>query len=835
MFGRENKKVRPWFFKRRGFWIFCAICLLVLVLVAVIGNAKLDPYRDIANSFDLERVGEKEEMSFIHDRSGHELGTMFVENRFSIPLKEIPPVFVNAVLAQEDQRFYEHDGVDWKGVARAAYLNVKSGSVTQGAGTITMQLARKSFDLLGEERRNDWSGYERKIVEAFAALRIEEYFLEQTRMDFPGDEEGGKKAVKERILEMYLNLVPFGSGYYGVRSAALGYFGKEPEDLSIPECASIVACLKNPSRISPLRNLDENKTNRDHVLNRMALEQMITNEERDKMIASPVVVNPQPIRRGKSYLYELVAKQARDLVGEEALSRGGYTIRTTINARVQRTAEDALARHLDEVEKTPGYSHAKHADYERSQGRLKYLQGAALMIDHETGEVIAHVGGRDYAHSQYDFIVSGRRPLGTAFFPFVYASAFESGRHPASLLVDEQMDVRKLQVGGDLEGVLGEWGMEIKNPSYEGLITSRRALGVSKIAATVELGQQVGIKNVVKMGENFGFDLPRDKALNRTLVGFDKVSMNEVVSAYSAFPRGGSRIAAKRYIREIRDIEGNIVYPLKSDRLDPVVREACSDATAFQVHSVLNDVMRVGNLKDVSRDLTPGLLLGGGKSGTPYGFSDAWMAGYNSRITCAVWVGFYDGGRKAIHESAFAKDVAFPIWQEIMNGSQPSFAGNELLPPDSVEKVAVCRVSGMRPTRYCNESVENPETGEISFRSTSYPEFLRKGEEMGICSVHGGGIDINAIAEKGAIQKTINAVPIKAKAPLLLGFDPYHSETPTLGIKDDDANSWLQASVIIVEDQVSGEREALLKLPKPPRFELPRPSQAKTQLIPADE
>ena len=826
MIGRENKKIRPWFFKRRGFWIFSLICLVLLVLVAIIGNAKLDPYRDIANDYERERVGEKEEMSFIHDRSGHELGTMFVENRFSIPLKDIPPVFVNAVLAQEDQRFYEHNGVDWTGVARAAYLNVKSGSVTQGAGTITMQLARKSFDLLGEERRNDWSGYERKIIEAFVALRIEEHFLEQMRLDFPGDEAAGKKAVKAKILEMYLNLVPFGSGYYGVRSAALGYFGKEPKDLSISECASIVACLKNPTRISPLRNLDENKTNRDHVLRRMALEQMITNEERDQMISKPVVVNPVPIRRGKSYLYELVAKQARDLVGEEALSRGGYTIRTTINARVQRTAEDALARHLDEVENTPGYTHAKHGDYERSQGRLKYLQGAILMMDHESGEVIAHVGGRDYAHSQYDFIVSGRRPLGTGFFPFVYASAFENGRHPATLVVDEQMDVRKLQVGGDLEGVVGEWGMEIMDPEYEGEITSRRALGVSKIAATVELGQQVGVKNVVKTGESFGFDLPTDKVLNRTLVGFDKVSMNEVVSAYSAFPRGGSRIAAKRYIREIRDIEGKIVYPLKSDSLAPVTREACSDATAFQVHSVLNDVMRTGNLKNVSKDLNPSLLLGGGKSGTPYGFSDAWMAGYNSRITCAVWVGFYDGGRKAIHKSAFAKDVAFPIWQEVMNASQPSFAGSEISPPNSVEKVAVCRVSGMRPTRYCNESVENPETGELSFRSTSYSEFLRKGEEMGICAVHGGGIDIQAFVEQGPTNETINAIPIKAKAPLLLGFDPYNSETPTLGIKDADAQAWQYESAIIVEDRVSGEREALLKLPRPPRFDLPRPSQA---------
>lgn len=793
-----------------------------MVIVGIIANIKLDPYRDIANAYDLQRVGEKEEMSFIHDRSGHEIGTMFVENRVSIPLGEIPEIFVNAVLAQEDQRFYKHNGVDWTGVGRAAYLNIKSGSVTQGAGTITMQLARKSFDLLGEANREDWSGYERKIIEAFVALRIEENLLEEVRLDYPGDEKAAKMAAKSKIIEMYLNLVPFGAGFYGVRSAALGYFGKEPQDLTISECASIVACLKNPTRISPLRSLEQNKTNRDHVLRRMALEEMITPQQRDKMIELPVVLNPIPILRGKSNLYEVVRSQARELVGEEALSRGGYTIRTTINARVQRTAEDALARHLLEIEKAPGYKHAKYSDYDRKDGPPKYLQGATLMVDNETGEVIAHVGGRDYADSQYDFVMDGRAPLGTGFFPFVYASAFENGRHPATLVVDEQLDVRKLQVGS-LEGVVGEWGMEVENPGYEGTITSRRALGVSKIGATVQLGQKVGLSNVHKTAENFGFNLPSEKLLNRTLVGFDQVSMGEVVSAYSVFARGGTQLTKNRYIREIRDIDGKVVYPTAENSIQKVVKEVCSEAAAFQVHSVLNEVMRTGNLKDVSKDLSSNLLLGGGKSGTPYGFSNAWMAGYNSKITCAVWVGFKAGGRRAIHDSAFAKDIAFPIWKEVMNSSQPSFSGVEILPPKSIEKVAICRVSGMRPTRYCNESVKDPETGAISFRSTSYPEYFRKGEEMGICAIHGGGIDIDAIALRGQAQEAINAIPIKPKAPLLLGFDPYNSQTPTLGIKDNAVNPLPDENKLIVGNRVNGEREALLKLARPVRFELPPP------------
>ena len=784
-------------------------------------DKELEPYREAALKYDLSRIGEKEEMSFIHDRSGIEIGTMFVENRFSMPLEDIPEVFVNAVLAQEDQRFYEHNGVDWVGVARAAYLNVKSGGVNQGAGTITMQLARKSFDLLGEAQRLEWTKYERKIVEAFVSLRIEEHFHKQLREQF-GDDGARKKAVKKKILEIYLNLVPFGSGFYGVRSASLGYFGKEPKDLTIPECASIVACLKNPVRISPLRDPEENKTNRDHVLRRMELEKMITEEQRDKMILQPVVVNPKPIQRGKSYLYELVAEQARELVGEEALSRGGYTIRTTIDANVQRSAEKALLDHLAKVEATEGYAHPRHSEYDKEKGDPEYLQGATLMIDHNTGEVLAHVGGRDFADSQYDFIQNGRRPLGTAFFPMIYASAFENGRHPATIVRDEQMNARQLPLGGLQEGVVAEWGMEITDPKYEGEITSRHALRESKVAASVGLGLDLGLPMVDDTARRFGFDSPGNKLLSRMLVGFDKVSMFEVVSAYSTFPRGGDRVIETSYIREIRDLEGNLVYPLNGESPKLETRSVCSDATAFQVHSVLNDVLKTGNLRDVSKGLSSAPFLGGGKSGTPYGFSDAWMAGYNSRVTCAVWVGFYDGGRKAIHNRAFAKEVAYPVWQEMMNAALPTFTGSEIAQPESIEKVSVCSVSGLSPTRYCSDTVENPETGELSFRSTSYLEYLPRGSELGICVVHGGGVDIDDLANQAEPQVSLNVVPIKSQAPLLLGFDPYQSEKPTLVPEDADAGAYLfEEDSLSVSDQVRGERNALLRLIRPGRFDLP--------------
>ena len=628
MFGNKNKPRKPRFYKRKGFWIFGFVCLVIAGITLAVIDHKLDPYRDIANAYELERIGEVEVPSLILDRKGREIGRMFVENRSKIPLDKIPPIFIDAMLAQEDQRFYEHDGVDWVGVGRAAYLNAKSGGVTQGAGTVTMQLARNAFDLLGEARRNEWSGYERKIIEAFLALRIEEGFHKELEEEYP-DSATRKKVVKEQILEYYLNRVLFGESYYGVRSASLGYFGKEPVDLDIQECAAIVACLKNPSRLNPLRHPDNNKTARDHVLRRMALEGMITEVDRDRMLKQPIVLNPKPILRGKSYLYELIAARATDHVGEEALSRGGYTIRTTIDLDIQQSAEAMLKTQLNEIEAIPEYAHPKYVDYSREEAKNgpKYLQGAVLMMDHGSGEILAHVGGRDYRHSQYDFVELGRRPLGTAFFPFVYASAFEQGMTPATSLLDERLNNRQLMVGGT-EGVVGEWGMEIVDPKYEGKITARRGLNASKIRSTVQLGIDLGLSNVAATVQDFGLPINEERLLNRMLVGWDPVSLPEATMAYSTFPRGGSRPSETFYIREIRDIENQAVFTSNHLATDLESSKACSDATAFQIHSILNDVTRSGNLSGVVDGLSETPFQGGVKTGTPYGLTDAWTVSY---------------------------------------------------------------------------------------------------------------------------------------------------------------------------------------------------------------
>ncbi len=801
--------------------IFGFVCLLIVGCVALFIDAKLEPYREQAEAYDLANIDKVKEPSIILDRHGLEIGRMFSENRDKIPIEEVPQLFVDALLAQEDQRFFIHDGVDWVGVARAVYLNVKSRGVTQGAGTITMQLARNAFDLLGEARRKEQSGYERKMVEAFLALRIEKEMMKQFEHDY-SDPIALKKAMKTQLLEFYVNRVPFGSGYYGIRAASLGYFGKEPKNLELHECASIVACVKNPSRLTPLRHPETNKIGRDHVIRRMSLEKMISIEERDRLLALPVVVNPKPILRGKSYLYEKIEKVAREKIGEEAMAQGGFVIKTTIDLDIQNQLETVLRNQLDAIEEKPNYQHARYADFKRGGKAPEYLQGAALLVDHQTGEALAHIGGRRYAHSQYDFLELGRRPLGTAFFPFIYAAALERGETPATMLLDEQMNNRQLMVGGT-EGVVGEWGKEILDPEYEGEITARHALMNSKIAATVRLGIDVGLKRVMETASSFGFLFPEEKILNRNLVGWNAASVPEVVKAYSSFANGGQRLEELIYVTDIRDSYGVAVYQSKGGISAPFKQQACSDATAFQIHSMLNDTLKKGNLSQEANQIDNQSFSIGVKTGTPYRFADAWAAGYNGKLSCAVWIGFHKGSRKPILPNGFAKDLAFPVLAKVMNLAGEKIPSEIISKPPSVEEILACRRSGQRVTRYCNEAVEDEVTGQVSFRSTSYKEYFKKGTKVGICSVHGAGLNFEAFAQEKPPRKSLPVVPIKSKSPLLLGFDPYDSEKPSLAPEDVDADKgfYMNDNTLVVEDRVKGEKEALLRLPRPPRFELP--------------
>ncbi len=801
--GTGNKRRKKRFFKLKWLLYLCLVSLLLGVVGYFVFLQKTEKYKERAKIYNLDEIDDVEIKSLILDRKGRELGRIFVENRDKISIKDVPQVMINALVAGEDQRFFKHDGVDRIGVVRALYLNVKAGRQTQGASTLTQQLARNAFHLKQEADKRGEGGLERKAVEAFLALRIERAYS------------------KDEILEFYLNRIPFGSGYYGIRSAALGYFGKEPRDLSAMECASLVGCIKNPTRISPLNNIQENKKARDQVLQRMIDEGLLSSKEGKIYQDTPVVVRPRPIRRGTSHLYERIANAVRSRVGEDALTEGGFKIYTTIDLDVQQEMEKNLLRQLSNAEAHESYQQPLYESYRKRDGKPNYLQGAGYMIDNESGAVLAYVGGRDFEHSQYDFVESGSKPSGTAFFPFIYTAALEKNLSPATKLIDRPMDNRAVMVDGR-EGILGEWGMEILQPRYEGDVSLRRAFEVSKIAATVRLGKDIGLDRVAETARRFGLSLSETKLLARMLVGTDGVSLPQMVNAYATFARAGYAPKPAFFIDRVVGPEGIVRYKMM-DTSGAGNERVISRETAYLMDSLLRSVLTnsTGNTK-LTKLLSDSSLVG--KSGTTYDFADNWFVGYNSRITCGLWMGFVHGSRKAIYSGAFGGETLLPVWASTMNAAMSNFPGREMAQPKSISRLKVCDVSGLRATRYCQKYHRNALTGAESYESTAVEElFTASSQPTGYCDVHGvvdPAISANQNFDTDAKQGVYSPIiPVQPKQPLLLGGDPYRTEQPDFAPRDD--RTITQSGLMINFDQLDSEdRDAGIVLDLPQRIEI---------------
>lgn len=804
---RNNKIRKKRFYKRKGFWIgFFLFCAVLGVTGWKMFEHYSTPYKERAATYDLERINDIEEASRILDRNGNEIGRIFVENRSRIDYEDVPQNFINALKAGEDSRFDTHDGIDYYGVARAGWQLVrKKGEVTQGASTITQQLARDAYSLKAEAKTRGEDGYKRKMVEMFLAQRIE------------------KRYSKKEILTFFVNRSFLGSGYYGLRSASLGYYGKEPRDLTIPECASIVTILRNPYDFSPLNDLVANKRGRDHVLWRMREEGMITTKEMAQYQSEPVVLNPKPLQRGTSHVYEMIAAEARQLIGEDAFAKGGFVIRTTLLKEAQEAAQNTLQQTLLAVERRQGYPHPSYNNFQKNQGKPEYLQGAVLMMDHETGEVLAYIGGRDYAHSTYNFIEEGKKPLGTAFFPFIVAAGFSNGLTPAVMVEDEPMDNRMIMVGGR-EGILGEWGEEISQPRYQGQIPVRRALEQSKVAAMVRFGTQAGLDQVTDTAKRFGFIIPDTEKLPRMLVGWESASLPEAVTAMAAFARGGETAPRKAvYVNSIEDSSRNVV--MQRMATEPARVTAIDEATAYQVHHMLLGTVRDGNLRDAMSDMNPD-FQGGVKTGSLHDFSGTWTLGYSKRVVCGVWCGFLQGGAPPIYEGAFGKDIALPVWKAAMNTLPNEYLAGEIRRPASVVDVDVCRVSGQRASQYCYETVNDPQSGLPKLKASRTKELFRAGtESIPTCPKHAAGIlGITGAQSHGAGDiAALDAVPVRAKEPLLIGTDPYQSEIPKSGADGDnqaEEGAFFRSIQSGLDALDLGDKQAQLPLTPPGKLEI---------------
>lgn len=798
---RPRSKTRKGrFYKRKGFWL----ALLVLILAAgvtglIFAERYTRGYRERAATYDLDNINILEVPSVILDRNGKEIGRIFVQNRSVIPIRDVPQRFIDALCAGEDSRFFSHNGVDYVGIGRAVKLNLEGSS--QGASTITQQLARNAYGLKEEAKRRNESTIDRKLVEMFLAMRIE------------------RRYKKLEILEFYLNRIYFGSGFYGIRSASLGYFGKEPKDLTTAECASLVTLIKNPTNRSPINNPDANLDGRNYVLGRMVEEKLLKPAEAGKCKLEPLALNPQPLRRGTSHLYERLAEAVGLALGEDGLAEGGFKIHTTILAEAQDAAQRALMASLARAESRPEYAHQKYADYRKGSAKPpEYLQGAVLMVDHDNGEVLAHIGGRDYAQVPYDFVEFGKRPLGTAFFPFLYAAGLSGNQSPATVVEDEAMDNRAVMVGGR-EGILGEWGMEIDSPVYEGRITARRAFEQSKIAATVRFGNMVGLQRIAQIGSAFGLPMQKAELLPRLCVGWEESSMKQAVAGISVFARGGqSGVERLVYVDRIEDSTGRLRF--RRDHPVNISRKVVDEATAWQIHSMMAGSCVRGSSIGAIDGLFERPFPGAGKGGSTHDFADTWFLGYNKRVTCGVWTGFLQAGAGAIYPGAFSRDLALPVWQAAMNAAAPSFGGGQFQVPESVVEAQVCTVSGQRATQFCQEMMEDKSSGKLRSTSTGVAEYFRQGTEpAAFCSKHSGtspdGMPNDVINQAVALSE----VPIIPKAPVVIGEDPYHAEVPSSSAVSKESGM-IRRRTNVLDSLDVGDGDEKITLPPPGRLQI---------------
>ncbi len=758
---------RPWYL-RPWFYLPVVAVVILSVFLTVFFFSLTAELKAQAKTFDLNKLEQMESASVILDRNGKIFGQIYVENRETVPYEQLPADLINAVVAVEDAKFYQHHGYDLLGIIRATLKNFTAGHVRQGASTITQQLARNSFSL--KERT-----FRRKLLEVFLAQRIEDQF------------------GKQKIMELYLNRIYFGGGLYGAEAAARGYFGKPAREMSLAECATLAGLIKSPNRLSPWTDRANSREVRDFALDRMRDLGFISRERCAAARAEQIAIGNRQNAQGQTYAVDYIRQQVIAAVGWNRAMNEGFRIRTTIDVDLQKAAEDSLRTHLEAIEQRPDYNHQTYAGYAASFKKAKanatmsdqpapeYLQGAIIGLDNASGDIMVLVGGRDFEHNQYNRALQARRPAGTAMLPFVYAAAFEKGMYPGSLVEDSPLDNRAVMIGGTT-GILGEWGPESSDNRYEGAMTARQALAKSKNGATVRIGMDAGVDAVLQLSTSAGIRSPL-RHFPATFLGSSEITLAELALAYTVFPNGGWRPNAPHILDRIEEKDGTLVWDSKQENIRKLVTKP---ETAYEVHSCLVDALQSGTGKAAFTQFGLKKIPAGGKTGTAYDFTDALFAGYDSNFTCAVWAGF-DKPQK-IYRGAFGRELALPIWVDIMNAAVQSYPPREIKQPSNLKQIEICSRSGFLATDKCYDAVKMP-SGDTVQRRTTYMEIATPSQApTEPCNVHGeararlarefGSSDL----PRAALAVNLSEItPVVISSPTLLADkDPYNSLKPTL-------------------------------------------------------
>lgn len=578
-----------------------------------------------------------------------------LEERWPVSVDDVPEELIEAVLAAEDATFFDHAGLSLRGILRATWVNLSGGELRQGGSTLTQQLVKNIY--LSPERT-----VARKTREALLALALE------MRYD------------KREILEAYLNEIYLGASggvnLIGMGAASRVYFSKEPKELNLAEAATLAAMIRAPAHNSPIEDAEKVRERRDWVLDRMAELGWVEAERVEKAKAQEVTADPNPvIRRRAPYFARLAAEEAERRFSVTDLDAGGYVLLSTLSARDQQKAQEAVRWGLPALER----SWQKGA---KVQGPL---QAALVSIDPRSGGILAYVGGRDWALSQFDRAGQARRQAGSAFKPVVFAAAFASGRiHPASWLDDSPLTVR-------LAG--REWSPRNYDGEYHGWVLARTALERSYNTATARLALQVGMPSIIELAERMGVAGPMDPVPALAL-GAVELTPLEMAAIYATLANGGQRPPVHA-LEAVRDPQGDWVDGASL----PDPERALSPEVAFIVTSVLQGVIDRGTGQGVRR-----MGLGdplAGKSGTTNGRRDNWFSGYSPDRATAVWVGYDDNSETRMSGAR----AGLPIWARFTAGVRPPGGYRTFSQPAGVVSAAVDPESGGLATDRCPETL----------------------------------------------------------------------------------------------------------------------------------
>lgn len=563
--------------RRNPIITFIKATLIISIAVVLAGYAAVKLYLNDLSPIPQIRNYHKNVITEIYSSDGQLLKTFQAFHYEQASIKDIPQDLKDAIVSTEDKNFYSHDGYDITGIIRSVVVNIMNKKASQGASTITQQLARMLF--LSNEKT-----VTRKIKEIQIAARIE------------------KTLSKDEILEMYLNNVYLGSGAYGVGAAASVYFNKDLSELTRSECALLAGLPQAPSVYSPYKNIKLAEKRRNKVLKRMYVMGKITQAEYENAKKEKIVLNkkPNPAKTNSApYFIDYIMKELENIGFDETeISQGGYKIITTLDYKAQTAANEAINKNMKAYKLTG-----------------EKQQAALFSYSPTTGAIIAYCGGKDYSESQYDRVTQAIRPPGSAFKPIVYAAAIHKGWLPNDMVEDSPVTI-------------GDWTPRNYGDKYRGEMPLYKALAISSNVVAVKLLQDVEIPLVIEMAKALGITTPLKYDYTISL-GSNGVKLFDMVVVYGNFANGGYRVEPYG-IERIETHKGKVLYQAKRTKITRVIdRQIAGLMTTMLKQVILNGTGRAANINKPMA----------GKTGTTNENKDAWFIGYTPDIVTGVFIG----------------------------------------------------------------------------------------------------------------------------------------------------------------------------------------------------